>query len=86
VVTNLLDQQDKLVLKAFTECKLYRGGGCSSNCGLNGYDLLIWGQECFPKCLRGCRAGSMWVSGRVDDLDGGDGDGGDGNDENDEKQ
>jgi hypothetical protein len=58
VVTDLLDQQDKLVFESFysllKSASSIGVGGCSSNCRLNGYDLSIWGQECLPKCLHSC--------------------------------
>jgi hypothetical protein len=35
---------------------------------LDGDDLVTSGRECFPKCLHGCQACSMWVSGRTDNF------------------
>jgi hypothetical protein len=35
---------------------------------LDRYDLVTSGWECFPKCLHGCRARSVWVPGRIDNF------------------
>jgi hypothetical protein len=35
---------------------------------LDGYDLLISGQERFPKCLHEYRARSVWVPGGTDNF------------------